>query len=195
MIISERYEQCRLKLVAEYSEGDRVLDLGFADHPNENLVAKEVVGVDLRLPSSPPLNYTECLIGDATDLKKVFPDKRFDTVISAELIEHLENPYQHLRSVRDVLAPTGRLVLTTPNPVGFPAVLFEWTRSRSRFYAEDHRHYIAPRWVERMLSEAGFIVSMVQSVGLWLPKGPVLPCPVGLSYQVIYVAEPVSPGA
>jgi SAM-dependent methyltransferase len=192
MIIAEQYERRRLEKIASHSTGERILDLGFADHPNDGLRAREVVGLDLRKPLTRPPNYSECLIGDATDLKRVFPEKRFDTVISAELIEHLENPYQHLRSIHEVLAPTGRLVLSTPNPVGFPAVFFEWTRSRARFYAEDHRHYISPRWVERMLSHTGFAVRTVEAVGLWLPKGPILRCPVGAAYQVIYVAEPVS---
>lgn len=192
MFIAERYERRRLELIAQHTAGERILDLGFADQPNESLSATEVVGVDLRQPSTLPPNYTECLIGDATELAEVFPNRRFDTVISAELIEHLENPYKHLRSIHDVLDPNGRLVLSTPNPVGFPAVLFEWTRSRSRFYAEDHSHYIAPRWVERMLHNSGFVIRNVRSVGLWLPRGPIIRCPVGMSYQVIYVAEPVS---
>ena len=62
-------------------------------------------------------------------------------------------------------------------------------RSHRRFYTADHRYYFTPRWVERMLADSGWETSEVRGVGLWLPVGPVLKCPVAFSYQVIYVAE------
>lgn len=39
----------------------------------------------------------------------------FDTVISTEVIEHLENPREFFRTVGTALAPGGALVLTMPN--------------------------------------------------------------------------------
>lgn len=39
----------------------------------------------------------------------------FDWVVSTEVLEHLVNPYQYLKEVRQLVSPQGRLVLTFPN--------------------------------------------------------------------------------
>ena len=43
-----------------------------------------------------------------------FGDHTFDTVTSADVIEHLTDPQRHLREIVRVLGPDGGLVLTTP---------------------------------------------------------------------------------
>jgi SAM-dependent methyltransferase len=64
------------------------------------------------------------------DLDYAFgPDKvggvPFDLVCCVEVIEHVENPAALLRSCRAVVAPSGRVVLTTPNVESAPARL-QW---------------------------------------------------------------------
>jgi len=49
----------------------------------------------------------------------------FDLVSCVEVIEHVENPAALLRSCRAVVAPSGRVVLTTPNVESAPARL-QW---------------------------------------------------------------------
>lgn len=55
-----------------------------------------------------------------------WPDQSFDTVISTEGIEHLENHYSFLRESHRILKPGGSLLLTTPNITAL--------RSRVRFF-------------------------------------------------------------
>lgn len=43
------------------------------------------------------------------------PGERFDVVVSLQVIEHLYHPERMLESVRTLLAPGGRFILTTPN--------------------------------------------------------------------------------
>jgi cyclopropane fatty-acyl-phospholipid synthase-like methyltransferase len=129
-------------------------------------------------------------VGDALDLTPYLGSRRFDTIVAAELIEHLERPYDFLRGLGNFLSDDGRIVLSTPNPVSWPVALFEVMRSSKYFYSRDHVYYFTPRWMNRMLERCGFTVDAVISVGLLLPlPGIVLPCPVGLSYHVIYVAR------
>lgn len=42
-------------------------------------------------------------------------DRRFDWVVSTEVIEHLVNPFQYLVELRKIIAANGRLLLTFPN--------------------------------------------------------------------------------
>lgn len=188
-IVSRSYENRRLKLIASEIAGRRVLDIGYARQPSPYLVGDEVVGLDLdHVDESAAPNYTERLVGDATMLAWCLGDREFDTVICGELIEHIEKPYDFLRQLRSVVAPDGTLVLSTPNPLGFPVILAEALRSDRYFYSKDHLYLFTPRWMKRMLARSGLRLKSVRSVGLWLPKGYVPWCPVWLSYIVIYVA-------
>ena len=45
----------------------------------------------------------------------LLPDASFDTIISAEVIEHLENPRAVYREFFRLLRPGGNLIVTTPN--------------------------------------------------------------------------------
>lgn len=165
-----------------------MLDVGCAQLPNPFIEGVHCTGYDI-MPTPPDSRFDDYVQGDVTAIADRLAGRRFDTIIAAELIEHLENPYAFLRDLRSLLAPGGRLLVSTPNPVGFPVFLLEWLRNKRWFYTSDHTYYLLPRWVERMLESSGWCVESLTGVGLWLPIGFVLPCPVTLSYQVIYQAR------
>jgi SAM-dependent methyltransferase len=191
MLIAHGYEDRRLRILAEEAVGPNVLDLGYAQTPNRYLVAREglrVTGFDLE--TKPGSGYAETVQGDVTELPGALGDRRFDTVIAGELIEHLEQPYDFLRQLCALLTPNGNLVLSTPNPLSFPMMLCELAGDRRHFYFKGHTYSFPPRWMERMLSLAGFDLLRTRAVGLWLP-GFVIPwAPTTLSYQVVYIARP-----
>lgn len=182
----DSYERTRLRKIARRCRGGSILDLGYAHYPNPFLAGMTRVGLDLE-PSRGPTRYDEELIGDVMHPAAALGGRRFDNIVAGELIEHVERPYDFLRGLHPHLASGGRLILSTPNPVGWPCLLFEWLRSRRFYYAQDHAYYFAPRWMERMLEDCGYRVEAVEGVGLLAPL-VTLPCPAGLSYQVIYVA-------
>ena len=185
-ITSRRYEDRRLELMASGAEGS-TLDLGYAALPNPYLTGVPTVGVDIFIPAT-PTGYREELAGDVMSLRDVVGSRTFDTVIAGEIIEHLRDPYGFLEGLHSVMTRTSKLIISTPNPLGSPVVLFEYFQSKRFFYAHDHLYYFTPRWVRRMLERSGFNVQTVKGVGLWSPIGPVVPCPASVSYQVIYTA-------
>ena len=188
LLVSKAYERRRLQMLAANVQGPTVLDIGYAQHPNPFFTDCYRVGVDLCAPNRPS-GYEEELIGNACALETLFPDRMFHSIVCAEFIEHIEQPYDFLRSLHGILEADGKLLLSTPNPLGFPVVVAEYLRNKRFFYTDDHVYYFTPRWMERMLVRSGFQVEAVLPVGLWLPKG-YLPIPiVSSSYQVIYVAR------
>ena len=190
LLVSKSYEQRRLRLLAERAKGNTVLDIGYAQHPNTYLQNVHRVGLDLATPKTKS-GYEEEIVGNVFAMKTLLPNRQFDTIICGEFIEHIENPYDLLRNLKEFLNPGGILLLSTPNPLGFPVVLVEYLRNKKFFYTEDHVYYFTPRWMERMLQRSGYTVDEVSPVGLWLPRGH-LPIPsISLSYQVIYAASPV----
>lgn len=184
---SEKYELARLRKVARLATGSTVLDIGYAQIPNPYLNGHRV-GFDLEPAASGALRYDEEIQGDVANITTLLKGRLFDTIICGELIEHLENPYAFLRDVRTLLSPGGRLIVTTPNPLGFPVLLFELLRTRRFFYTREHRYYFLPRWATRLLEGCGYRVTNIEPVGFWLPFGVIRLCPVAMSYQVVYVA-------
>ena len=179
----------RLRLLSRFLVGTSVLDVGFAQRPNRFLTGSQVVGLDLSpMEVKPP--YTRHVMGDAMNVDALLPGSQFDTIILGEVIEHLERPYDLLRCIRDHIAPGGRLLLSTPNPLGVPVVLAEYCHLRRFYYSQDHVYYITPRWVWRMLERCGYDVVKTVGCGAMLLGHPV-PAPASLSYLVVYVARVV----
>lgn len=186
---SERYDMARLRKVAKLVRGSQVLDVGYAQVPNPYLADCHRVGYDLNTPGDGAIRYDEEIRGDVLEIAEVLKGRTFDTVICGEIIEHLENPYAFLRDIRELLKDTGRLIVTTPNPMGFPVFICEFFRISRFFYTTEHLYYFLPRWVARLINFAGYEVTRLKAVGWWLPFGVLGLCPVAMSYQVIYVAR------
>jgi SAM-dependent methyltransferase len=111
--------------------GERVLDLGCGAgrHAFELLKrGADVVAFDqdaeelknvasmfgaLELEGLPAGARGETVVGDALALP--FPDGDFDTVITAEVLEHIPDDMQVMRELFRVLRPGGRLVATVPS--------------------------------------------------------------------------------
>lgn len=123
----------RIPKVSSLIEPDEtVLDIGCARHEfdaenwdppaggeflHEDLVnsAVRVVGIDIveeAVKGMQTVGY-DVRIGDAHEFTL---DDEFDTVMTAEVIEHLENPGEFLQNCRDHMEQDGRILVTTPNP-------------------------------------------------------------------------------
>ncbi len=186
--MAKRYELRRLRKVAGLTVGESICDIGCAYGPNPYLKARKVVGLDLQdMELRAP--YTEHIVGDVFSSSELLRGVVFDTIVLGEFIEHVERPYDLLRILREYLAPGGRLILSTPNPLGVPPVLMEYLLIRRFFYGANHVYYFPPRWVWRLLERSGYSILKTVGCGISL-LGLWLPAPTSLSYQVIYVATP-----
>ena len=87
-------------------------------------------------------------------------DRRYDLVFAIGLIEYLPNPRAFLKSLPALLAPGGKVVLTSPNPASLLSLLSLLTRGEfSAFREVSNPASITPVLAVdavRMLREAGF---------------------------------------
>jgi 2-polyprenyl-3-methyl-5-hydroxy-6-metoxy-1,4-benzoquinol methylase len=97
-------------------------------------------------------------------------DHHFDTVIWADVIEHLADPSEALANIRDVLATGSRLVVSTPDrsyleedplgPPNNPRHIREWTEAELRLllhhqgYVVEESHHQLPRSYSLSVLEA-----------------------------------------
>ena len=86
----------------------------------------------------------------------------YTLITASHLIEHLRRPRHFLAEVRRLLAPGGRLFLTTPNIDGFQARIFAG-RWRSAIF--DHLYLFSVKTLTRLLEQEGFGVERIVTWG------------------------------
>ena len=107
--------------------------------------------------------------------------ERFDAVICAEVIEHVENPWLLARDIASLLAPGGVAIISTPN-VGswYSRLRFFLNGKFPFFYQADaeygHIHALSETELKLICTRAGLNVQSVTPAGalprLWLSGGP-----------------------
>lgn len=89
------------------------------------------------------------------------PDQIFDVIVSAEVIEHLENPRAVAREWFRLLRPGGTLIFSTPNNESWRALLALVLQGHFVLFGDSsypaHITPILRKDAERILGEAGFL--------------------------------------
>ena len=107
-----------MQIVGAIRPGSRVLDLGCS----QGLLARplrekdvQVTGVDVRPPGTLAGELEAYYARDLERPLELPTGRAFDYVVCSDVIEHLRNRTELLRSVRRYLKPEGRLLISTPN--------------------------------------------------------------------------------
>ncbi len=163
------FELRRAFLLGHAEPAVRALDLGCGDGTFTALLAgagAEVVGVDVAAAA-----LERARTGHrGLDFRQVpldgllpFDDSRFDLVWASEVIEHVADTARWLSEVRRVLAPGGRLLLTTPSH-GRLRLLIGGIEHFSEPLG-DHLHLYTRRSLTQLLHEFGFEAVSVRTAG------------------------------
>ena len=98
-----------------------------------------------------------------------YPPDSFDAITCLETIEHLEDQFRFARECARVLAPGGRLLITTPNILSLASRWqYFWTgffplaprpmKEHSRAPVHDHIHLVSYYELRYLLRAAGFVI-------------------------------------
>ena len=163
------WELRRAFLESEVRPGDRALDLGCGDGRFTALLSAAgaaPIGADVAdaalaraRAQHPDLEFR--LIAIAGPLP--FEDNAFDVVWASEVIEHIADTARWLSEVRRVLAPRGRLLLSTPAHGRLQVAVHGVERFSEPL--GDHLHLYTRRSLRTLLAEFGFGDLLVRAVG------------------------------
>ena len=154
------FELRRRFLLREARRGDRALDLGCGAGAFTAVLAEagaDVVGVEV---AEAALTRAMAAHGEL-DFRLAqlegplpFADRAFDLVWASEVIEHVADTERWLAEVRRVLAPGGRLLLTTPSHGRVRVAVLGVERFSEPF--GDHLHLYTRRSLSSALTDLSF---------------------------------------
>ncbi|HEV3261711.1 MAG TPA: glycosyltransferase, partial [Gemmataceae bacterium] len=152
----------------------RVLDIGCgAGRLGETLKARqaaEVWGIEAvpEAAQAARSRLHQVLVADVEQVDPAYVQGYFDTVICADVLEHLRDPARLLRHIHRWLAPGGQVVASIPN-VRHHTVLRgllegNWTYEPAGLLDRTHLRFFTRREIEKLFYRAGFTVSEIQAV-------------------------------
>lgn len=170
-ILQRLWHTKKLKVVLDFiqkahREPKNILDVGcasgwFLSKIKKKYPASQCSGVDVYKKSIDHgkklyknLNF---MLSDAHHLP--FPDKSYDVVICAEVLEHVVNPEKVLEEIRRVLMSDGIAVIEmdTGNFL-FQLIWHWWTHIRHGVWKDSHIHIFNTVKLEKLIQKSGFII-------------------------------------
>jgi len=109
------------------------------------------------------------LVGLYSEAEEQIPDNYFDLIIANDVIEHIEQPWDFLQSLKKKLAKNASLVLSIPN-VRCYSNLRELLREKDWKYKDcgildiTHLRFFTEKSIIRLLNENGFEIELMQGI-------------------------------
>lgn len=158
-------------------EGRRVLDVGCATgYLARALVAQgcQVSGVEYDPEAAEKARPTleELVVADIEreDLAGLFPGRTFDAVVFGDVLEHLRNPEEVLRSAVGLLAPGGSIVISVPNvshgSLRLALLQGRWDYRETGLLDRTHLRFFTRDSLTTLLRSAGLVATDVRATVL-----------------------------
>lgn len=217
-VIQENSEDSLDKIIRHIASGSKVLELGPATgYLTRFLKEKKGCSVDCvevseKMAKEAEKFSNQMIVGnlDTLVLEEKFPEKSYDYIILADVLEHLKKERKTLKSCRNLLRKNGYCILSIPN-IAHASVIGELLQGRFEYTDEglldrSHSRFYTCSSIQRLLKECGFIVKSIEpivrlpedtEIGDSLRRFPVgvqraiLSTPESLAYQFVIVCCPV----
>ncbi len=110
------------------------------------------------------------LIGDIVEKSEELPESYFDTVIFADVLEHLAEPEKALRKIAKALKSDGEIIVSVPNVRHWTVIkaLLEgtWRYENAGILDRTHLRFFTFETAAEMLSECGFETVKAEATAL-----------------------------
>ena len=153
----------------------RILDAGCGDGVQlqvlSELSGKGVWGIDYNLlriqRAQKNVPTANVICGDLLHLP--FQPETFDVVVCSQVIEHIPEDTELLKSLASVLRSRGLMVLGTPNEGCFMARMRNHLLEPTIMKMTDHAHFYTEQAIRRKIEGAGFLIQQVMRENWFFP--------------------------
>ena len=173
----------RADVILRWVKGPNVLDVGCTGHAVEIESARwlhgrlreqfpSVAGIDISAENIDVLKrrgFTNLQVQSAETFR--LPE-RFDTIVASELIEHLANPGLFLEHARAHLKPSGRLVLTTPNPFSLFDIAYALLKFPKTCQNPQHTCWFCPQTMKELVWRSGLRIEHFELLDDYVADNP-----------------------
>lgn len=140
-----------IKKFSQEEMGDVILDVGCGAKPYEGLFkGKQYIGIDVKVTGHNEKKKSVDAYFDGISIP--FDDKKFDSVVCTQVLEHAEDPDGLLESCHRVLTSDGKLFLTIP---------FVWNEHEIPY---DFRR-LTRYGLKQILEKHGFVIEKIETTG------------------------------
>lgn len=158
----------------------RILDVGCGAGDNARLLKnefRELHGLtlsDAEAKLAAP-HFHKVTVANVETWKPEYPAGYFDAIVLSHVLEHLTDPLSTLRNLAKLLRAGGSMYVAAPNVLFWKQRLqflvgrFEYTDEG--ILDRTHLRFFTPRTIRRLLTDAGFDVTVERAVGHF-PFGP-----------------------
>jgi 2-polyprenyl-3-methyl-5-hydroxy-6-metoxy-1,4-benzoquinol methylase len=148
--------------------------LGRLLHADIQGKCRELIGLDLDREAIEIMRQecgiTDTQYGNAEQLDQIFPAQRFDVILAADVVEHMNNVGLFLEAAKKVLSPGGKLIMTLPNSFSLKrlmgAVLLRQERNNP-----DHMYFFSTMTLQQAAYRFGYELTEVAGFMYYAPEG------------------------
>jgi len=129
--------------------------------------ALEVVGIEITEENARDAEkrLNRVLCGDIETMELPFEADYFNTIICADVLEHLRDPWATLRRLHSILHDDGCLVVSIPNVANYTVIIGLlcglWTYQEMGLLDRTHLRFFTAWEIDKMLEGAGFRIDRV----------------------------------
>lgn len=175
-------DERRYKFISRMIENKTYLDFGCGAGGVLSLAknkASNVYGVELEIAMCDALNNEG--IKCYASLKQALKEQKglIDVVSLYHVLEHLENPLEYLKDIREMLSDDGRIIIEVPNADDALLSLYESDKFADFTYWESHLYLYDNRTFSSLIKKAGLKIQFLNQIQryplsntmYWLAKG------------------------
>ncbi len=189
---SEKSIISRFDKLIELASNKNILHLGFADHipliegkikDRKWLhgllvnVANKCVGIDTNAEAidfiKSKFNIGEIYVHDIINdpQLEIITSEKWDYLVTGEVLEHIDNPVQFLRSIKERYGGhIDKIVITVPN--AFDLQNIKLLKNNIEFINSDHRYWFTPFTLAKVCTRAGYKIDEFWFCQSYIPSNP-----------------------